>query len=86
MRKNGLTTEQHRAVATDLLDIQETTRQMFMLISVGYGVSKKITKKAERLWRDVMNLKSDMDGAFYGDGGKSPSPYYPVKGDEVSKF
>ncbi len=76
----GLSINQHQKIAAELLAMQEKTRQIFLQILEAYGVSKKVTKCAQKLMNEVGTFKSEMDKAYFNNiGPEAPhTPYYPV--------
>jgi len=80
-RFKGLTAEQHRQIAAELLTMQDKARQMLHQVSEAYGVSKKVAKTSYKLLNMVNIFKSDMDSAYFNDLGPGApnSPYYPRK-------
>jgi hypothetical protein len=47
--RKRLTPEQHRAMAVDLVAIEETTLKMFLQIQLAYGKSREVAKRAIRI-------------------------------------
>ncbi|MGO8761076.1 MAG: hypothetical protein ACLP2P_06650 [Desulfobaccales bacterium] len=80
-RYKGLTLEQHREMAADLIAMQGKVRQMLHQVSDAYGVSKKVSKTASKMLHIVNTFKSDMDTVYFNDLNpeSSNSPYYPRK-------
>jgi hypothetical protein len=80
-RKMGLSPDQHRQLAGELLAMRDKIQKIHMQICNSYGVSKKICKSASRLKNDLSTFISDIDNAFFEDlGPDAPgSPYYPMR-------